>query len=378
MVAPLPFFGHAARATTVTTTGPARQPLWNHRGPKLIEFDAPGATTVSSTVCAPYCGTVAYANNDAGAIVGFYTDKNVVPHGFLRYPNGFVSSFDAPGAGLGHGLNEGTAAYAINRRFAIAGQYEDSKLVYHGFVRHPDGTFTTFSDPLAGTAANLGTLAWDINAAEESAGIYIDAKGVYHGFLRDPSGKFATVDPPGSVYTYVCEETCLTTDGTLAGTFADATGVQHGFIRAPDGKFTTFSVPGAGTSAGQGSGAASLNDAGVISGYFYNSSNSAVAFIRYKNGATSVFPDPGFQTVAYSINCVNAIAGDVIDKNLTFHGFERQANGTVATFDAPNAAPGTPGVAFGGTRVSTNNAEGEVTGWYFDKKQLVHGFVWLP
>lgn len=36
---------------------------------------------------------------------GFYTDTNIVPHGFLRKTDGEIVSFDAPGAGLGYGLD---------------------------------------------------------------------------------------------------------------------------------------------------------------------------------------------------------------------------------------------------------------------------------
>jgi hypothetical protein len=68
--------------------------------PRLTEFDAPGAGTVSSPECAPSCGTLAYANNIEGAIVGYYTDTNIVPHAFLRTRDGQITSFDAPGAGL--------------------------------------------------------------------------------------------------------------------------------------------------------------------------------------------------------------------------------------------------------------------------------------
>jgi len=46
--------------------------------PKLVKFDAPGATKETSAACAPSCGTFAYANNDRGVIVGFYTDPQVV------------------------------------------------------------------------------------------------------------------------------------------------------------------------------------------------------------------------------------------------------------------------------------------------------------
>jgi hypothetical protein len=122
--------------------------------PKLIEFDAPGAGTVTSPACGSACGTIALANNDLGVVVGYYTDSNVVPHGFLRAPNGDIVSFEAPGAGLGHGLNQGTVAYSINDLGVIAGQFQNSSYVYQGFVRHPDGFFTTFKAPGAGTASS--------------------------------------------------------------------------------------------------------------------------------------------------------------------------------------------------------------------------------
>jgi hypothetical protein len=91
------------------------------------------------------------ANNVWGTIVGYYTDENVVPHAFIRSPGGSIQSFNAPGAGLGHGLNEGTVAVSINDENEIAGQYEDSKQVYHGFVRFTDGSITSFEAPDADT-----------------------------------------------------------------------------------------------------------------------------------------------------------------------------------------------------------------------------------
>ena len=121
---------------------------------KLIEFDAPGAGTVASPACGSACGTIALANNDLGVVVGNYTDAHIVPHGFLRAPNGDVVSFEAPGAGLEHGLDQGTVAYSINDLGVIAGQLQDSSYVYRGFVRYPDGSFTTFEAPGAGTASS--------------------------------------------------------------------------------------------------------------------------------------------------------------------------------------------------------------------------------
>lgn len=343
----------------------------------LIEFDAPGAAKTSSPACAPYCGTVAYDNNDFGDIVGFYTDANIIPHGFLRAPNGHITSFDAPGAGLGHGLNQGTAAYAINDFGVIAGQFQDSSYVYHGFVRYWDGSFITFDEPDAGTGANQGTLAYDINLVGTTAGVYIDASNVQHGFVRSRND-FASFDPTGSVLTYVCEETCLNPDGTVAGFYFDSSFTPHGFVRQPDGTITSFDAPGA-----IGTVAASITPYGVIGGYFLDSSFVSHGFVRHRDGSFTTFDDPEAGagttpppqgTYPFSISLGGATTGEYFDASGNGHGFERFPDERFANFDAPGAAPG-PNA---GTRPSTNNAEGEVAGWYVDAGGLNHGFLWIP
>src|ERR1700688_1230781 len=83
----------------------------NAQGGTIITFDAPGAVN----------GTEALAMNPAGSITGFYFDANFVPHGFLRAKNGSFTTFDAPGAGLQLGLEQGTYATSINPGGAITG-----------------------------------------------------------------------------------------------------------------------------------------------------------------------------------------------------------------------------------------------------------------
>jgi hypothetical protein len=327
----------------------------------IITFDAPGAGTVNSPTCAPFCGTVAYANNDLGLIVGSYTDANIVPHGFLREPNGHITSFDAPGAGLGAGLDQGTVAFAISDRGVIVGQYQDSNFVFHGFVRHPDSLFNTFDAPNAGTGANQGTLAWDINPAGTTAGTYIDGSGVYHGFVRSPRGKFTSFDPPGSILTYPCEETCLSPDGTITGFYLDSTDTYHGFVRTPDGQITTIDAPGAGTGGYLGTLAASIA-AGAITGYFIDENDIVHGFLRAADCTFTTIDVPGagpFGTAPYSLNASQWITGVYIDANNAGHGFTRFPNGSFVTFDAPGASTsGAPN----GTRPSTNNQKGEVAG----------------
>jgi hypothetical protein len=342
---------------------------------KLLEFDAPGATKIVSSVCAPYCGTVAYANNAGGSVTGFYTDANVVPHGFIRHSSGDFEVFNAPGAGLGKGLNEGTAGYAISRDEYVAGQYEDAQLVYHGFIRNPNKTFVTFDAPGAGTAANQGTLAVSINLEHATAGEYYDAKSVLHGFVRSQSGMFATFDPPGSIYTYVCNETCLNDAGAATGFYYDSTQTAHGFIRRPDGKIITIDAPGAGKGSGLGTLAGSINAWGAITGYYADAKGTLHGYVRLPDGRFSAFDVPGAAgTGAFSINDAGAVTGIYFYKKGIFHGFERSLSGTIAKFDAPGA--GTAGGP--GTRPSTNNASGTVSGWWADPTGLNHGFVWWP
>jgi hypothetical protein len=197
-------------------------------------------------------------------------------------------------------------------------------------VRYPDGFFDTFDAPDADTGVPQGTLAWNINPEGVAAGIYIDGSGVYHGFVRSRDGRITQFDPPGSIYTYPCEETCLSPDGTLTGFYLDSEYTLRGFVRTPDGGITNIDAPGAGTGGYLGAIAASI--------------------------------------------AVAAITGYIEDANVVGHGFTRYPNGSFATFNAPGSCTGTDQ----GTRSSTNNQQGAVAGWFWDQNGLAQGFLWTP
>jgi hypothetical protein len=55
-----------------------------------------------------------------------------VYHGFVRAASGTITGFDAPGA-----TGSGTFAWSINKAGAIAGYYVDKNSVSHGFLRTP-------------------------------------------------------------------------------------------------------------------------------------------------------------------------------------------------------------------------------------------------
>src|SRR5437016_4699876 len=130
------------------------------RTPTFTTFDAPGAGT------GPGQGTFALNINPAGEISGYSQDASNVFHGFVRTPDGAITTFDAPGAGTGP--FQGTATTSVdgmNPAGATVGQYLDASNVFHGFVRAPNGTITTFDAPGAGTGAFQGTVVNGINPA---------------------------------------------------------------------------------------------------------------------------------------------------------------------------------------------------------------------
>jgi hypothetical protein len=362
----------------------------------LTPFDVPGASFAFSQVCNNAfvftigCGTTPLANNDSGQVVGTYTDAALVQHGFLRDPNGYVHyPIDDPEAGTGPG--QGTVAFSINKAGVIAGAFQDSNGVYHGFLRFPWGYFEPLDVPEAGKGAGQGTLAFSINLpGTTTTGIYIDANGT-HGFVQTPSGMVEPFDATRHTpFTYPCEETCVTPGGAVTGTFVDpTTGLPHGFVRSPSGNITPIDVPNASATL-----AASINTRGVITGYFgvqnngvcVNGSQNYIAcgYVLYPNGSFDTFADSAVinqvqivGTEPVSINKAGATTGVSVDANIVYHGFERDADGHFTHFDAPDAGTGNQQ----GTRPSTNNSSGEVTGWYVNGTPgtyVYHGFVWQP
>ncbi|HEY7389552.1 MAG TPA: hypothetical protein VH640_13645 [Bryobacteraceae bacterium] len=212
-----------------------------------IAFDSPPETSVVSF-------------NDAGHIVGWYTD--VYPSGALGashayvYTNGTFTSFDFPGAPV-YG---GTQAYAINDLGQIVGGYADGAgaqgFLYSSGTINPlnlpfslvtpaaindkgeivgqfgagssaasflyaNGTFTTIQDP----NATQGTCATGINDNGEIVGYFFDSTGP-HGFV-DNGGVFTTInDPVGTGGTYLLG---INDSGELLGSYTDRSG-SHGFV----------------------------------------------------------------------------------------------------------------------------------------------------
>jgi hypothetical protein len=87
----------------------------------VTTFDAPGLNA----------GTFPNGITPSGVVVGYYipADFSAV-HGFLRAPDGAVTTFDAPGSFL-------TFPFAISANGVITGNYLDANFKSHGFVGVP-------------------------------------------------------------------------------------------------------------------------------------------------------------------------------------------------------------------------------------------------
>jgi hypothetical protein len=96
-----------------------------------------------------------------------------------------------------------TFSSAINASGTIAGVYDDGA-GQHGFVRTPDGTITTFDPGLAPTPfCTTGSTSIVPSGAINSSGAVVgDCNGVISGtqvvFLRDPLGNFTEITPPNN------------------------------------------------------------------------------------------------------------------------------------------------------------------------------------
>jgi hypothetical protein len=222
-------------------------------------------------------------------------DANFVVHGFLRAPDGTITTIDAPGAGAGAFPSGGTWAFGINPQGTVAGCYIDNSNVGHGFVRNRKGTLTAFDVPdstnlsCAGDYGELpfGSSIVGINPAGAITGAAFEPSenllgGNYRGFLRGKDGTFTTFDAVPSPSSPCCTWTfgiAINPAGVIAGYDNDFESVNHGFVRATDGTVTILDAPGAGTGSLQGTIALAINPAGQVTGEYADENSGQHGFL---------------------------------------------------------------------------------------------------
>jgi hypothetical protein len=136
--------------------------------------------------------TLPFGINRSGVIAGIWSDP-AGTHGFLRAPDGTITSYNYPGditsyygtvVHMPFCCRSASGVYGgINAGGSVAATYYESGKA-HGFVRTPDGTITTFD------LGSGSTYAVAINDFGIILGSYVDSSGSV-GYLRVPKGVIA-------------------------------------------------------------------------------------------------------------------------------------------------------------------------------------------
>jgi len=283
--------------------------------------------------------TYAASINTSGTVAGYYEDSRGVMHGFVRASDGTITTFDPTGS-------TSTGVASINDNGDVAGWYRDSSGTFSNFVRASDGTITTFQ-----ATEGYEPYALGLNAKGKVAGWYMTNDGVLSGFVGMPERRI----------------TQLTVEGVAINSGGEVTGTDgsQGFVRTPSGKVTTFTGPNSpGTTV-----PTSINDSGLVAGYDRTGCGTAHGFSRSANGdATAIDPPDSEYTMVSGVNGKGALTGSYYYGG--YHGFMRSPDGTYKTFDVPGAT--------NGTYPESINANREVAGGYYDSDDRLHGFVGTP
>ncbi len=193
--------------------------------------------------------------NNAGWIVGYWTDLNNVNHGFLNQA-GSLMSIDDPSAG---GQYPGTWATAINDAGLITGYYSDSNGI-HGFIYNAQ-TQQFVGGPLDAPGSAGDTVPLGINGYAQIVGWYYDGTAT-QGFIYS-NGNFTTV--PGTCGASAVPES-INDNGQIVGYYQP--NIKTGY-------FVSYNLGVTCTATTDGS-PYSINDAGQLGGSYYDSVNNAL------------------------------------------------------------------------------------------------------
>lgn len=228
--------------------------------------------------------TIPYGENDAGVITGTYFTPFGNSYGFVRSPDGTITTPAPPVNAVATTLtdvnNAGIATGAFVAKFAnhsatyniaadawtmlpdimgtvggIAVSINNANLVVgeaiggYDMQGNPSGVHAyfygnsgyTFFDAPGADIAFAGTIPEDINDAGTVVGFYSPTgrNGLLSGFVRDSSGAYTTVDYPGADSTFF---EGINNQGIVAGSY-DVGGVSHSFLWSAGNGFTNFDVP---------------------------------------------------------------------------------------------------------------------------------------
>ena len=164
-------------------------------------------------------------------------------------------------------------------------------------------------------------------------------------------------------------------NGKVYGSYQDLTDARiHGFTYSRSEGYVIFEVTDADPAAGTV--AAGVDDAGRIAGYFTQSPQKTLGYIRQPNGQVRFFDANSRSSTVTSVTGMNGlgfVTGDYRlagDPNYWPHGYLRSPVGVIFHIDLPGTAMTYP---------SDINESGIITGWYAQTLQSpARGFIRQP
>ncbi len=190
--------------------------------------------------------TFFYALDNAGNAAGHYKDIDGLYHGVIL-ENGELRQYDFPGAAETHiyGLSDETGA--------LSGNIVDETGVSHAF----SGELTI---TVPGAVNTYGDF---VNAAGAVVGSYVDADGMPHGFIRNPDGSFTTIDLPEMPNLEFLFVNTITDLGVIGFRAKAANDILRSYILLPNGDLYEVRLPGSVTTVVR-----NVNQDGSIIGYY--------------------------------------------------------------------------------------------------------------
>ena len=211
----------------------------------------------------------------------------------------------------------------------VVGIWTDTSGRTHGFERRADGKITAINDPSASQTSNAGTAVEGVSPdGTVIAGGYYDSNLALHGFLLE-GGRFTTYDVPGAAGT----ELDFYNHGTYGGYYVSSTGATFGFY-VRNGKLHTVAAPGQGNPpAGFGTQLTGMRADGTLYGNVFPAGGPAYAF-SLADGTYSTIKDPSeigtTELDGTAINCASATG--VVVGGYTYTAGTSTVGGLVTAF----------------------------------------------
>jgi len=189
-----------------------------------------GTMTAVTEMTGSIKGAVPFDINEPDYVTGSWNQAiSDIPQGFVQAPDR-TNTYFLPGF-------SGTIPFGINRSGVIAGIWRDP-VSTHGFVRLPDGTITSYTYPggvmitslLFQSRAASGVFG-GINAEGYITATFYNASNNAQGFFRSLDGTITTFDlGPGNTFAVAINNYTIVT-----GYYQPDNATSIGYLRVPNG-----------------------------------------------------------------------------------------------------------------------------------------------